>query len=100
MSFSAEIDKFEPVKAEFYIDDEFRYEDTTSPFSWRWNERSLFKKKIMVKAHLENESIIISKEVVIFNLFPILHLKYLHGKKSGIQNLSFSKARTISWGRW
>jgi len=62
------------VRVEFYIDDEFGYEDTSSPFSWRWNERSLFKKKILVKAHLVDESIIVtSKEVVIFNLFPRLH---------------------------
>ena len=67
----------EVVRVEFYVDGECKYEDESLPFNWRWNERSLFNNKISVKAHLEDDSIIvISKDVFIINLFPHLHPEY------------------------
>ncbi|MEF8848614.1 MAG: DUF362 domain-containing protein [Candidatus Thermoplasmatota archaeon] len=42
-------------KISFYLDGELKQEDNEKPFEWNWNEKSLFKHNITVKAHFKNE---------------------------------------------
>ncbi|MCD6573004.1 MAG: beta-galactosidase trimerization domain-containing protein [Thermoplasmata archaeon] len=38
-------------KVEFYVNDELRYEDDTSPYQWTWNETAMGKHEIKVVAY-------------------------------------------------
>jgi len=39
------------IKVEYYINDELKHTDSEPPFEWKWNERSLFRKTLKVKAY-------------------------------------------------
>jgi hypothetical protein len=59
---------------EFYVNDEHLSTDTSSPFAWRWNERSLFTKTLHLKGYLSDGTCIeVERDVFMINLFPRLH---------------------------
>ena len=39
------------IKVEYYVNDELKHTDSEPPFEWKWNERSLFRKTLKVKAY-------------------------------------------------
>ncbi|OYT59332.1 hypothetical protein B6U81_06275, partial [Thermoplasmatales archaeon ex4484_30] len=54
---------------EFYVDDELKYTDNESPFSWHWDERIFWRHNIKVIGYSEeNEVIERSMDVIIFHL--------------------------------
>jgi len=53
----------------FYIDGEMKFKDSEAPYQWLWNERSIGRHDIMVKAYDANGSMASDEiNVVIFNL--------------------------------
>jgi len=56
-------------KIEFYIDDELKYEDSESPYSWQWNEFAMGRHEIMVRAYDgRGNEVRDSMNVMIFNI--------------------------------
>jgi len=56
-------------RIEFYVDDEIRYEDESSPYQWQWNEFVFGEHEIKVVAHDSNENEATDKiDIIIFNM--------------------------------
>ena len=56
-------------KVEFYVDDDLKYTDTTTPFEWTWEEQALFLYKLRIVGYtVEGDILIDSMDVRIFNL--------------------------------
>jgi len=55
-------------KVEFYVNDELRYEDDTSPYQWTWNETAMGKHEIKVVAYGRGKAED-RLDIMIFNLW-------------------------------
>ncbi|MCD6447746.1 MAG: hypothetical protein J7L58_01705, partial [Thermoplasmata archaeon] len=55
-------------KVEFYINDELKYEDDSSPYQWTWDETAVGKYTIKVVAYNENTLVEDEQEIWIINL--------------------------------
>ena len=49
---------------EFYLDNNLKLNDTTSPFIWQWNSLSFWKHTLTVKAYSENRIELSTQQVV------------------------------------
>lgn len=55
-------------RVEFYIDDELKYNDSTEPYNWTWNERAFFGHAIKVTVY-DNTGNNASDEIVVWKFF-------------------------------
>jgi hypothetical protein len=56
------------AKVEFYIDDQYKANDTSAPYSWTWSEKSLFFYTLKVSAY-DNAGHRADKEITVWKFF-------------------------------
>jgi|GEM_PF-490077 len=53
---------------EFYVDNDLKYVDNGSPYSWKWNEPAIGNRQIKVIAYNEEQKVFDKLDVMIFNI--------------------------------
>ncbi len=63
-------DPLDVDKVEFYIDNDLKYKGTSAPYKWKWDEKSLLKRKhtITAKAY-EGSEVVSEKKIQVWKFF-------------------------------
>jgi len=64
------MDPLDVDKVEFYIDNDLKYTGTSAPYQWKWDEKSLLKRKhtITAKAY-EGSEVVSEKKIQVWKFF-------------------------------